>query len=231
MANGYRRTVAPRQGDGAIELVADIGFILRIVEKHFALNHLHAGTLRGAHGLGVADGDAVEKIEIVALQGLHHLLHAKQVGGHRAAHMVIQPDGVRDFAVSLANNALDLLAAHFGTQGVFFQRLFAERCHWQVDEHFMALIMRFSGHFPGVRRVRQHGDGDSCRQRQHLILGLRAVAKIVNNDGEFASERWRRQSQRTGYGKSNCAKLKQNLSSQPRLWIDRLTLTTNFEIE
>lgn len=49
----------------------------------------------------------------------------------------------------------------------------------------MALIMRFSGHFPGVRRVRQHGDGDSCRQRQHLILGLRAVAKIVNNDGEF----------------------------------------------
>jgi polysaccharide deacetylase 2 family uncharacterized protein YibQ len=33
-----------------------------------------------------------------------------------------------------------------------------------------------------------------------------------------------RQSQRTGYGKSNCAKLKQNLSSQPRLWIDRLTL-------
>ncbi len=44
MANGYRRTVAPRQGDGAIELVADIGFILRIVEKHFALNHLHAGT-------------------------------------------------------------------------------------------------------------------------------------------------------------------------------------------
>ncbi len=40
------------EGDGAIELVADIGFILRIVEKHFALNHLHAGTLRGAHGLG-----------------------------------------------------------------------------------------------------------------------------------------------------------------------------------
>lgn len=33
-----------RAGDGAIELVADIGFILRIVEKHFALNHLHAGT-------------------------------------------------------------------------------------------------------------------------------------------------------------------------------------------
>jgi hypothetical protein len=25
--------------------------------------------------------------------------------------------------------------------------------------------------------------------------------------------------------------LKQNLSSQPRLWIDRLTLATNFEIE
>lgn len=39
-----------RAGDGAIELVADIGFILRIVEKHLALNHLHAGTLRGAHG-------------------------------------------------------------------------------------------------------------------------------------------------------------------------------------
>lgn len=37
--------------------------------------------------------------------------------------------------------------------------------------------------------------------------------------------------QRTGYGKSNCAKLKQNLSSQPRLWIDRLTLAANFEIE
>ena len=79
MTNGDCRTITPRQRDGAIELSADVRLVLGVVEKHFALNHLHAGTLGGAHGLGVADGHAIEKIEIVALQGLHHLLHAEQV--------------------------------------------------------------------------------------------------------------------------------------------------------
>jgi hypothetical protein len=38
------------QCDGAIELSADVRLVLGVVEKHFAFNHLHAGTLGGAHG-------------------------------------------------------------------------------------------------------------------------------------------------------------------------------------
>jgi hypothetical protein len=65
--------------------------------------------------------------------------------------------------------------------------------------------------FTGVRRVRQHGDGDGRRQRQHLIFGLWTIAEIINNDGEFAGKRWRSQSQRTGYGKSNCDEIEAKL--------------------
>ncbi|MNP29349.1 hypothetical protein D3C76_1223690 [compost metagenome] len=150
MPNGDRRTGALSKFHGAIKLEANIGFILRVIEEHFALNHLHARTLGGAHRLAITDGHAVEKIEIVALQRLHHFLHPEQAGGHRAAHMVVQPNRKRHFAIGVTDNALDLVATHVRAQGVFFQRLFAERCHRQVDEDLMPAVVGFGRHFTGV---------------------------------------------------------------------------------
>jgi hypothetical protein len=50
--------------------------------------------------------------------------------------------------------------------------------------------MGFGRHFTGVRRVRQTAT-EMPRQRQHLIFGLWTIAKVINNDGEFAGKRWR----------------------------------------
>ncbi len=133
MPNGNRRTITARQLHGAIELYADIRVVLGVVQEHLALDDLHACSLSGTHGLAVTDGHAVEEIEIITLQRLHHFQHTVQAGGHRAAHVIIQPHGIRHLVVSVADDTVDLIAAHIRAQGVFFQRLLAERCHRQVD--------------------------------------------------------------------------------------------------
>ena len=74
--------------------------------------------------------------------------------------MVIQTHGIRHFIVRIADDAIDLVAAHVRTQGIFFQRLLAERGHRQMDEDLMAAIVRFGRHFMRVRRIRQDGDRD-----------------------------------------------------------------------
>ena len=100
-----------------------------------------------------------------------------------------------------------------------------------MDENLMAAVMRFDRHFTRVRRIREDGDRDGGRHRQYLILGVRTITEVINHYREFASVDRCCQRQCTGEGENNSTKLKQNLSSQPRLWIDRLTLATNFEIE
>lgn len=58
-----------------------------------------------------------------------------------------------------------------------------------------------------------------------------AITEVINHDSELTGVYRCSQRQRADDGENDSTKLKQNLSSQPRLWIDRLTLTTNFEIE
>ena len=160
MPNGNRRTVTARQLYRAVELHADIRFVLGVVQEYFALDDFYTRPLSGTHRLAVADGHAVEEIEIVTLQRLHHFQHTVQAGGHRAAHMVIQTHGIRHFIVRIADDAIDLVAAHVRAQGIFFQRLLAEGGHRQMDEDLMAAIVRFGRHFMRVRRIRQDGDRD-----------------------------------------------------------------------
>ncbi len=231
MPNGNGRTVTARKLHGAVKLRANVSFVLGIVKEHLALNHLYARTLSGTHRLAVADGHAVEEVEIVAFQRLHHFQHSVQAGGHRAAHMVVQAYGIRHFVVGVADDALDLIAAHIRAQGIFFQRLLAERCHRQMDEHLMTAIVCFGRHLMRVRCIRQDGDGNGRRHRQHLIFIVWTITEVINHDGEFTCVYRCSQRQRADDGENHSTKLKQNLSSQPRLWIDRLTLTTNFEIE
>ena len=112
VTNSDCRTVAAREVDCAIKLATNIRFVLGIVEEHPALNDLHSGTVSGPHGLAIADGHAVEEVEIIAAEGLHHFLHAKQTGGHCTAHVVVQTHGVGHFIDRFANNPFDLIAAH-----------------------------------------------------------------------------------------------------------------------
>ncbi|OCT00767.1 hypothetical protein A7B04_25205, partial [Salmonella enterica subsp. enterica] len=69
------------------------------------------------------------------------------------------------------------------------------------------------------------------RQRQNLVFRVRAIAKIINHDGELASKNGMCKRQQSGQREKGATKLRQNLSSQPRLWIDALPLATNFEIK
>jgi len=112
MPNGNGRTVATRQVNCAIKLHTDVRFILRIVEEYLPFDHLHASALRGAHRLGITDGYAVEEVKIVTLQRLHHFLHTKQVRGHLAAHVVVDPHGIGHVIDRTTNNALNFVAAH-----------------------------------------------------------------------------------------------------------------------
>ncbi len=89
MADGNRGAIAAGQLYSAIKLHANVCFVLRIVKEHLALNHLHPRSLRGTHRLTVADGHAIEEVEVVTLQRLHHFEHPVQAGCHRAAHMVV----------------------------------------------------------------------------------------------------------------------------------------------
>src|SRR5690606_35856201 len=112
MPNRDSRPVAACELNRTIELSANIRVVLRVIQEDFALNYLYTGGLRSTQSLAIANGHAVEEIEIVALQRLHHFLHAEQAGRHRAAHVVVQPNRKGNFAISIANNALDLAAAH-----------------------------------------------------------------------------------------------------------------------
>ncbi len=160
VTDGNGRAIAAGQLHRAIKLHADIGFVLGIIQEHFTLNDLDARSLCRTHRLTVANGHAVEEIEVVALQRLHHFKHPVQARGHRAAHMVVQPYGIRHFVVCVADDALDLIAAHIRAQGVFFQRLLAERCHRQMDEDLMPGVMGFSRHLTRVGRIRKDGNRD-----------------------------------------------------------------------
>ncbi|MNP21149.1 hypothetical protein D3C76_1137560 [compost metagenome] len=114
MADGDGRSVAARQFDGTIKLAADIVRVGRIVKEHPAFDHLHAGARRRMCGLAVADGHAVEKIEMVAFQRLHDLLHARQAGGHGAAHMVVHAHRKRHVIHRVTDDTLHFFTAHGG---------------------------------------------------------------------------------------------------------------------
>jgi len=45
--------------------------------------------------------------------------------------------------------------------------------------------VRFGGHFASVWRSGQHRDGKRSGHLQNLIFLRRAVAKIINNDGQL----------------------------------------------
>ena len=186
VADGDGGAVAPRQFDRAVELAADVGFVRGIVEKHLAFDHFHAGAGRGAGRLAAADGHAVEEVQAVAFERLHHFLHARQAGGHGAAHVVVHADRVGHVVHRIADDALDLVAAHGGLQGIALQRLLAERRHRHVDQDFAALAVGAGGHQAGMRRVGQHRDRDRRRHLQHRVFFVRAVAHVIDDDGEFS---------------------------------------------
>ncbi|MNT59910.1 hypothetical protein D3C71_1637720 [compost metagenome] len=70
------------------------------------------GAGRRSGGLAVADGHAVEEIELIAVERLHDFLHTGQAGGHGAAHVVIHTHRIGHIIDRIADNALDLFAAH-----------------------------------------------------------------------------------------------------------------------
>ncbi|MOA16104.1 hypothetical protein D3C78_1362990 [compost metagenome] len=112
MANGDGGTIASCQLDRAVELTADIGFVGGIVQEYLPLDHLHVCAGGSAGGLAIANGHAVEEIELIAVERLHHFLHARQAGGHGAAHVVIHTHRIGHIIDRIADNALDLFAAH-----------------------------------------------------------------------------------------------------------------------
>ncbi len=50
----------------------------------------------------------------------------------------------------------------------------------------MTAIVGFGGHFPGVWRIRQNGDGNRGRHSQDLVFGLWAITEVINHYRQFA---------------------------------------------
>ena len=129
MTDGYRRAISARKFYSTVKLETNISFILSIVQEHFALDNFDIRSGGSSHRLAIAYRHAIEEIEIILPQRLHHFLHAKQAGCHRATHVVIQPHGIGNIIDGFTDDSFDFTTAHIRTQRVFFQRLLAERSH------------------------------------------------------------------------------------------------------
>ena len=100
-----------------------------------------------------------------------------------------------------------------------------------MDQHFMPGIVRFGCHFAGVRSVGQNSHGNIRGQSDNLIFLRGAITEVIYNDCQLSSVNRGCQHECADEREKHTTELKQNLSSQPRLWIDCLALATNFEIK
>ena len=117
--------------------------------------------------------------------GLHDILHAAQAGGHFAALMIVDTHRVGDVGNRLIDNASDFLTAHRRRQRIFFQRLFADRLHWQMDQDLATLLVGFFHHLMRVWRIGENGNRYIDWHFQHLIFVLRLITKIIKQNSQF----------------------------------------------
>ncbi|RMQ21784.1 hypothetical protein ALQ08_05072 [Pseudomonas syringae pv. delphinii] len=157
-----------------------------VVQKHIARNAGQTDALRLGGGHGFCAGAAVDEKQMAPLQFGHQPGHGDRLGGHAAAHVVIDTGGIRHFQQRGIQTAFQFRQGQFGVPGVRTGR----GVHWHVQNHRFTGAVSLAGKLGGVWRVRHDRQRDRAWERQGTAVAHRVLTQIVDDQGEVGFRRF-----------------------------------------
>ncbi len=145
-----------------------------VVQEHVASGARQRIPVSRADRDGIGRGAGIEEHQAARLGLGHDQRHDVAIGGHQAAHMVVEADRARHPVHGPTHSAYDLALIERDQQGVgaWIVGEAFDRLHGHVQQNLVAGVPRLGGlrrHRLGVRQERQSDggverDGPPCRR-------------------------------------------------------------------
>ncbi len=157
-----------------------------VVQEHVPRHAGEADLLRLGGGDGLGAGAAVDEKFVSLLQVRHQPGHGLGLGGHAAAHVVVDPAGIRHGS----ERGVEALAQFFDGQLRMPGERPGGRVHGHVQHDQFAGTMGFAGEFGGVGRVRHDRGGDRAGEGQYPAIPGQVLPQVVDDQAQVGLVRW-----------------------------------------
>ena len=166
---------------------AEMASVVRVSSGRHLAKHAPVKCLGLGRGHGGGTGAAVDEEQVAPLQLCHQPGHGLGLGGHAAAHMIVDAGGEGHFGQGGIQAAGELFDRGAWVPGVRA----GGRVHGHVQDHRAPGFVGLAGEVGGMGRIGHDSHRDRARQGEGAAVALAALAQVVDDDAHVGLGRRR----------------------------------------